>query len=345
MTVLACAAGKDVYVEKPLTLFPSEGRWMIDVAKKHTRVVQVGTQQRSGPHYQRARELLQEGRIGKVVSVRMHSYRNIMPGFGKQADGPPPAGFDWDMFLGPASQRPYNPLRGLYHFRWFWDYSGGQMTNLGQHSLDIVDWFLGRPLKSVASFGGRLALQDGGETPDTQDAIFDFGDFTATWSHREAALGEPAGSGLVFYGTKGSLAISRSGFTITPDRIIRPENAVPQFTDGQPVGGVQRARELVEAKLWTEPLEDKSGNSLDQFRRHVRNFLDCVKRRETPISDLASAHRVSTACHLANISLRLGRSVKWDAATETIAADEEAAKMLERPYRAPWDRELTAILS
>jgi len=254
MTMLACAAGKDVYVEKPLTLFPREGRWMIDVANRHKRVVQVGTQQRSGPHYQRAKELIQAGRIGKVVSVRMHSYRNIMPGFGRPADGPPPAGFDWDTFLGPAPLRPYNSLRGLYHFRWFWDYSGGQMTNLGQHSLDIVDWFLNRPLKSVASFGGRLALQDGGETPDTQDAIFDFGDFTAAWSHREAAQGEPVGSGLVFYGTKGALSISRSGFTITPDKVIRPENAVPQFTDGQPVGGVQRVREPMETKLWTEPL-------------------------------------------------------------------------------------------
>ncbi|MCI0357032.1 MAG: Gfo/Idh/MocA family oxidoreductase [Planctomycetaceae bacterium] len=345
MTMLACAAGKDVYVEKPLTLFPREGQWMIDVANRHKRVVQVGTQQRSGPHYQRAKELIQSGRIGKVVSVRMHSYRNIMPGFGRPADGPPPAGFDWDMFLGPAPLRPYNSLRGLYHFRWFWDYSGGQMTNLGQHSLDIVDWFLGgKPLGSVASLGGRLALQDGGETPDTQDALFDFGDFTAAWSHREAALGEPAGSSLLFCGTKGSLAISRSGFTITPDKVIRPENAVPQFTDGQPVGGVQRVREPMEVRLWTEPLEDKSGNSLDQFRRHVRNFLDCIKSRQTPISDLESGHRVATTCHLANLSLRLGRSVKWDAAAETITGDDEAAKMLERTYRVPWERELKAIV-
>ncbi len=345
MTMLACAAGKDVYVEKPLTLFPREGRWMIDVAARHKRVVQVGTQQRSGLHYQRARELIQSGRIGKVISARMHSYRNIMPGFGRQPDGPPPAGFDWDMFLGPAPLRPHNSLRGLYHFRWFWDYSGGQMTNLGQHSLDIVDWFLGgKNLRSVASFGGRLALQDGGETPDTQDAIFDFGDCTAVWSHREAAQGEPAGSGLVFYGTKGSLSISRSGFTITPDKVIRPESAVPQFTDGQPVGGVQRSREPMETKLWTEAQVDKSGDSLDQFRRHVRNFLDCVKSRQTPISDLASGHRVATTCHLANLSLRLGRSLAWDASAETVKGDEEAAKLLERPYRAPWDVEQRTVL-
>ena len=346
MTMLACAAGKDVYVEKPLTLFPREGKWMLNVAARHKRVVQVGTQQRSGPHYQRAKELIQQGHIGKVISVRMHSYRNIMPGFGRPADSEPPAGFDWNMFLGPAPLRPYNSLRGLYHFRWFWDYSGGQMTNLGQHSLDIVDWFLGnQPLKSVASIGGRLALADGGETPDTQDAIFDFGDYTASWSHREAALGEPAGSSLVFCGTKGSLSISRSGFTITPDRVIRPENAVPQFTGDQPVGGVQRVREPMATRLWTEALEDKSGNSLDQFRGHARNFLDCVKSRQTPVSDLASGHRVATACHLANLSLRLGRSLGWDAKEETVQRDEEATKLLTRPYRAPWDQELKALLS
>ena len=343
MTIMACAAGKDVYVEKPLTLFAREGRWMIDAAERHKRVVQVGTQQRSGPHYARARELIQEGRIGQVVAVRMHALRNIMPGFTRVSDSLPPPGFDWEMFLGPAPQRPYNASRGLYHFRWFWDYSGGQMTNLGQHSLDIVDWFLGGKWpRAVASFGGRLALTGSGETPDTQEAIFDFSGFTANWSLREASLGESAGSSLVFCGTKGSLSISRSGFTITADKIIRPDDAVPQFTDSHPVGGVQRSQPMGESKLWTEPVTDKSGNQLDQFRRHVRNFLDCIKTREQPISDLASAHRVSTICHLANLSLRLGRSVRWDPESETIPGDSEAAALLERTYRPPWDRERKA---
>lgn len=347
MTILACAAGKDVYVEKPLTLFPAEGQWMIDVAKKHNRVVQVGTQQRSGLHYRRAKELIENGHIGKVVSVRAQANRNIMPGFGNPPDSEPPAGFDWNMFLGPAPQRPYNPNRGLYHFRWFWDYSGGQMTNLGQHSLDIADWILGPLLpKSVASFGGRFALGSGGETPDTQDAIFDFPGLTAAWSHREAAQGETAtGSGLVFHGTKGSLAISRSGFNVTPDRVIRPENAVPQFTDGQPIGGVSRIEEPAEPKTWTTAITDKSGDSADQFRRHVRNFLDCLRTRQTPISNLDSAHRVSTLCHLANASLRLGRSLQWDAKQQSVINDPAAANILNRPYRAPWDRELRAALN
>jgi predicted dehydrogenase len=346
MTMLACAAGKDVYVEKPLTLFPREGRWMIDVARRYQRVVQVGTQQRSGPHYAKARELIQGGHIGKVVSVRMQASRNILPGFGRPPDSDPPRELDWNMFLGPAPERPYNKNRGIYHFRWFWDYSGGQMTNLGQHSLDIADWYLG-PLvpRSVVSFGGRFALDDNGETPDTQDAVFDFPDFTAVWSHREASQGEPSGSGLVFYGTKGSLSVSRNGYRVTPDRMIRPEDAVPQFTTGgQPVGGVVRSPQPAENRQWTTALADTTGNSYDQFRRHVRNFLDCIKSRERPISDLESGHRVAALCHLANISLRLGRCVAWNASDETIPRDEEANRMLQRPYRSPWDRELAAVV-
>ncbi len=131
MTMLACAAGKDVYVEKPLTLFVREGRWMVDVARRHQRVVQVGTQQRSGGHYQKAKELIQAGHIGKISSVRMTSFRNIMPGYGTQADREPPPEIDWNMWLGPAPWRQYNPHRCIYRFRWFWDYSGGQITNLG----------------------------------------------------------------------------------------------------------------------------------------------------------------------------------------------------------------------
>jgi predicted dehydrogenase len=345
MTMMACAAGKDVYVEKPVTLFPAEGRWMLDVARRHQRIVQVGTQQRSGAHYQRARELIQSGAIGKVMSVRMNAFRNVMPGFGSPPDQDPPPDLDWDMFLGPAPLRKYNPNRGLYHFRWFWDYSGGQMTNLGQHSLDIVDWFLGgkSPL-TVTSIGGRHCLTDNGETPDTQDALFEFPGWTAAWSHREASRGQPAGSGLEFFGTKGSLAISRSGFLLTADRKIPPGNAIPQFTGAHPVGGPVPVKEDGPAQFWTERVEDRTGNSSEQFVQHARNFLDCVKSRKQPISNLESGCRVATICHLANISLRLRRQLRWDAAKATIPGDDEAARLLVRPYRAPWDAELKALL-
>jgi predicted dehydrogenase len=344
MTMLACAAGKDVYVEKPLTLFVREGRWMIDVARRHRRVVQVGTQQRSGEHYHKARELIRQGHLGHVFSVRMQAYRNIMPGYGRPADQEPPPELNWDLWLGPSPRRKYNPNRALYHFRWFWDYSGGQMTNLGQHALDIAHWYLGaKGPKSVSSIGGRFCLQDNGETPDTQDVLFEYPGWTAVWSHREACKGTPGAAPLEFFGSHGSLAISRTGFTLTADRKLRPENTVPQFTGAHPVGGPVGVAETGPPQFWTKPVVDKSGDSRAQLKQHVRNFLDCVKSRKQPISDLESGHRVATACHLANISLRLGRRLRWDADKEMILDDTEAAKLLVRPYRAPWNAELKAL--
>lgn len=217
------------------------------------------------------------------------------------------------------------------------------MTNLGQHSLDIVDWCIG-PLKpkTITSIGGRYALQDNGETPDTQDALFDFGDWSAVWSHREVSQGQPS-SGLEFLGTKGSLTISRRGFTITPDRKINPVNAVPRFTGVHPVGGPVAVKEDGPPRMWTEAIKDDTGDSNAQFVAHAKNFIECIRLRKEPISDLDSGTRVSTLCHLANISLRTGRQLHWDAARETIPDDGEAIKMLTRIYRSPWKEELERV--
>jgi predicted dehydrogenase len=343
-TLLACAAGKDVYVEKPLTLFVREGRWIVEAARRHRRIVQVGTQQRSGPHYQRARTLIHEGHIGRVHAVRMHYFRNVMPGFGRPADADPPAELDWDLWLGPAPQRRYNPNRCLYHFRWFWDYSGGQMTNLCVHSLDIVHWFLDLAgPQAVTSAGGRFCLEDNGETPDTQDTLLEYPRCLATWSHREASAGPRAPYGLVFCGTRGCLGISRAGFVVTPDPLIPPESAIPQFGGVHPTGGPRTGRPQTPPPPRTRAVEDLSGSGAQQLRGHARNFLDCVKSRQAPISDLESAHRVAAACHLANLSLRLGRKLRWDSEREEVVGDSEAMRLLARPYRAPWDRELRAL--
>jgi predicted dehydrogenase len=343
MTMLACAAGKDVYVEKPLTRFVREGERMQAVAARTKRVVQVGTQQRAGAHYKKARDLIRGGHIGTVSSVRMASVRNIFPGFGNPPDSPPPADLDWEMWLGPAPARKYNPLRGLYHFRWFWDTSGGQMTNLGAHHLDIVDWTLGLgEMKSVTSVGGRYALKDGGETPDTQDAIFDCGTFQAAFVMREAARGERAGFGLTFHGSRGSLGIDRSGFTVTSDPDVPAVNQIPGVRTGHPTGGPVPVP-AGEAKPRTQPLTDTTGDSAAQYLGHARDFIDCVKSRKAPVSDLASAHRTAVACHLANLSLRLGRSLRWDWAKNAVTDDKEANALLAVAYRAPWDRELKAL--
>ena len=343
-TMLACAAGKDVYVEKPLTLFIREGRWMIDVAKQYGRIVTVGTQQRSGPHYARARELLKSGAIGQIHAVKMSAARNIMPGYGRPPDGPAPAELDWEMWQGPTRARAYNPNRAIYHFRWFWDYSGGQMTNLGAHALDIVHWALGvkGPL-AVSSAGGRFCLLDNGETPDTQDVLFEYPGFIANWSHREACGSTADVVPLEFFGSRGRLALTRSRLVVVPDKKVNPANTIPQFTDAHPVGGPQPVPENGLREMWTTPLEDKTGNAREQLRLHVRNFLDCVKSRQQPVSDLESSHQVASACHLANLSLKLGRKLRWDAEKELIVDDPEANRSLLRTYRAPWDQELKRL--
>jgi predicted dehydrogenase len=337
MTIMACAAGKDVYVEKPVGLFIREGRWMVQAARRYRRVVQAGTQQRSGKHYQKAVEMLRAGYVGKILSVRMGAFRNVMPGFGEPPDGAVPNDLDYDMWLGPAPKRPYNPKRSLYHFRWFWDYSGGQMTNLGAHEVDVVQWAMQvRGPSAVTSSGGRFGLQDNGETPDTQDALFEYPGFTALFSLREASAGHRGEGRLEFFGTKGCLGIDRSGFEVFPDMKIDPSNAIPVFA-GQPAGGPKHSG--IPPRSWIEPYK-MTGSSPEQLDLHVRNFLDCVKSRERPIADIEQAHQVTTACHLANISLRTGRKIRWNPEMEEIAGDAEASNWLERPYRKPWDEVL-----
>jgi predicted dehydrogenase len=234
-------------------------------------------------------------------------------------------------------------MRGLYHFRWFWDYSGGQMTNLGAHEIDIVQWVMGQKGPgAVSSSGGRFALKEAGQTPDTQDALFEYNGFTAAYSIREASAGRRAGGGaLEFFGTKGSLVINRAGLEVVPDMKTNPANAIPVF-QGHPTGGP--VRENVKPEPWVEARKEP-GSSDEQFNLHVRNFLDCIKSRQRPIADIEDGHQSTTACHLANISLRVGRKIHWDPDKEEILGDAAASAMLVRPYRKPWDSVLRGLLS
>jgi predicted dehydrogenase len=345
ITMMACAAGKDVYVEKPLTLFVREGRWMIDVAKRYNRVVQVGVQNRSGPNFQRARQFIQEGKLGRILAAQDTYCRNLMPGFGNPPDQEPPKELDWDMWLGPAPKRPWNPNRGIYHFRWIWDYAGGQMTNLGQHSLDIVQWFTGVDApKAVYSTGGRFYLKDNMETPDNQDVLIDYPGFTGICQYREASAGR-AGlgmGGVVFYGTRGTMSVGRSGYEVFPDRKADPFGSMARILGGHPVGGPQPVDEPRD-QFWTEKEKDTSGDGAKDYVEHAKNFLECIRSRRQPVADIESAHAVATTCHLANISLRVGRKITWDAQKEQIVGDREANEMLTRPYRQPWDKELRSL--
>ena len=339
MTILACAAGKDVYVEKPMTVFVKEGRWVIEAAHRYKRVVQVGTQQRSLPHYQKAATELLRGYLGKLSSIRSGAVRNVSPGWGKPPDTPPPPGLDWDLFLGPAPRHPHNSNRGMNNFklqtaRWYWDTDGGQQTNMGVHEMDVILWALQvkGPTK-VVSFGGRRVLDDSAEVPDTQDSLFEFpGGTTAAFSYREASVGGQPIPVLWFFGTKGGMNLSRDGFEIFPDA-KNPEGDLP--------GSIRPAkRELAVEPLKMEPSSKVYGG----MDLHERNFFDCVRSRKTPNATVEAGHYAAASCHLANLSLRLGgRMLQWDAEKEDFRGDNEASAMLVRPYSAPWDRELRAL--
>jgi predicted dehydrogenase len=219
------------------------------------------------------------------------------------------------------------------------------MTNLGQHALDVAHWFMDATAPTaVTSAGGRFALKDNGETPDMQDALFEYPACTITWSQRECSRGAAPAMGLEFCGTRGSMKVSRRGFIVSPDPKVAPDEVIPRFGNPHPVGGPATTGQREVTAMRTAALEDRSGNEFDQFKRHARNFLDCIRTRRDPISDLESAHRVVTACHLANLSLRLGRKLRWDGARETVVGDSEADLLLERQYRAPWDKERDALL-
>jgi len=350
LTIMACAAGKDVYVEKPLNVCIDEGKWMVQAARAHKRIVVVGSQRRHGSGVAEAKKVVESGVLGKIHSIRIASYRNVYPGFGRTPVSDPPPYFDYDMWLGPAPKRPYTAHRGIYHFRWFWDYSGGQMTNLGAHTIDQVLWLMNvKGPTSVMSNGGRYALDDDGETPDLQDAIWTFPGFTMNYAIREANAmrGDAAARGQVYLGTKGSMVLSGT-YEVIPEMKIDPVNDIPRFT-GQPIGGPVYTD--VKPTPWIQP--SKGGvasdprygtGGEDTMAMNERDWLDCMRSRKRPLCEVEDGHRVAIASHLANMSLRLGRAIRWDPDKEQVIGDREAAAMCVRPYRAPWDGVLKSLV-
>ncbi len=346
LTIMACAAGKDVYVEKPMTLFIDEGKWMVQAARKYSRIVVVGTQRRHGTGVKEAKKVVEAGTLGKIHSIRIASYRNIYPGFGRTPVSAPPAGLDYDMWLGPAEKKPYTAHRGLYHFRWFWDYSGGQMTNLGAHLIDQILWIMNaQGPAQVSSIGGRFALEDDGETPDLQDTTWVFPGFTMNCAIREANAmrTDPAARGQLYLGTKGSMLLS-GNYEVFPESRIDPVNDIPRFS-GHPVGGPVYT--ATKPEPWIAAAKGGVGSDArygtggeDTMAMNKRDWLDSMRSRKRPFCDVEDGHRVSIVCHLANMSLRLGRTIRWDAVKEQVIDDREAAAMCSRSYRAPWDSAL-----
>jgi predicted dehydrogenase len=340
ITVLACQAGKDVYVEKPVSITVREGRRMVEAARAHKRVVQVGTQQRSGRHFQAAVQLMRDGGIGRVHRATCWNTENNTPyGMGKPADEPVPEGLDWDLWLGPAPEVPFNPNRFLGSFRNFWDYAGGTMTDWGVHHLDIVNWVYGVDAPKSVYMAGARFIDDNGETPDSIDAVYEYPDAIVTYVLRNTNAHAPdrrQSYGMVFYGTDATLYLDRSGYEILPE--LEPWNSQPPV---RTYAGARRAPAVVEP--WNRPHRSRAGRipavraeGSDQNLTHIRNFLDCVKSRALPASDIEIGHRSTTTAILANMSYRTGRKLVWDRVKEEVMGDGEANRLLDRPYRAPW---------
>jgi predicted dehydrogenase len=303
VSIHACQTGKDVYCEKPLTLTVAEGRKMVEAARKHNRIVQTGSQQRSDDRFRLACELVRSGKIGRLQQVLVGIARTNFEG-PVVADSTPPASLDYDLWLGPAPARPYNVNRVHYKFRFFWDYAGGQMTNWGAHHIDIAHWGMGMDNSGPIAVEGTATFDPKKEYEVTKAC-------RATFTYEsgvQIVVGQEQKDipgGVTFIGSEGRIFVDRQKITSEPKEVV------------------------------TIALGDKDVH-LYKSANHHRNFLDCVKSRELPICDVEIGHRTATACHLGNIALRLGRKINWDPSAERIVGDAEAARMLDRPRRAPY---------
>ncbi|HVJ69828.1 MAG TPA: Gfo/Idh/MocA family oxidoreductase [Caulifigura sp.] len=299
MTIDACAAGKDVYCEKPLSLTIRDGRRMVEAARKHNRVVQTGSQQRSSEEFRKACELVRGGAVGKLHTILAGIPKPNHPGpLGPDTDPPPE--LNYDMWLGPAPSRPYNEKRVHYNFRFWWDYSGGQMTNFGAHHLDIAQWALDMDNSGPISTDGTATFH-----PQKLHEVTESFRITHTYANGVKLIAgqqqKDIPTGCTFIGDKAKIYVTRGKLVADP-----------------------------------ETLEPTSPVKLYESNNHHRNWLDCIKSREKPICDVEIGHRSATVCHLGNIVCRLGRGIQWDPKAEQVIGDTEAQAMLDRPYRKPW---------
>lgn len=307
ITIHACQAGKDVYCEKPLSLAIAEGRRMVNAARENERIVQTGSQQRSSNEFWKACTLVRNGAIGNVERVLVGIPGCNDPGkLGPNTD--PPANLDYDMWLGPAPARPYNEKRVHYNFRFWWDYSGGQMTNFGAHHLDIAQWGLGMDESGPVAIEGTATYH-----PEHFYEVTRTCRITHTYDNgvqvTVGQLQDDIPGGVTFIGSEGKIYVNRGKLSSDP-------------------------AEIIEADVTALPTQ------LYHSTNHVRNFLDCMASRERPICDVEIGHRSATVCHLGNIVARLGRSIRWNPQEERIVEDNDAQEMVDRDYRRPWTHDM-----
>ncbi len=329
--IAAVQAGADVYVQKPIGVDVVECQAMVAAARKYQRVVQVGTQRRSTPHLFEARELIQEGRLGRIGLVETYCYGRR--GITNPPDEAPPETLDYEMWTGPAPMRPFNRTIHPGSWRNYMEYGNGTIGDMGIHMIDMVRWMmnLGWP-KRISSTGGNYFHKEGKPNiPDMQTATFDYGDLQITWQHRHFGEGpDPKYRwGATFYGEKGTLKASVYTFDFIP------------LDGGKPI---HREWNDADAKYPVDSdtfPEDKTEKRIEYhvapaIREHLRDLLRCIANRGRPRADIAEGSTSTAMCVLANLSLQLKRSLTWDEASSRVVGDEEANKLLARPYRAPW---------
>ena len=309
----ACAAGKDVYIEKPLANSIRETDLMVQAVRKYNRIVQVGQQQRSGDHFNSAMTFIKEGNLGSLRKIQLWANFNYGIGQSQVPDEPVPAGVDFDRWLGPAAQRPFNRARFHGSWRMFWDYGGGLMTDWGVHLVDIALWakeVTNMPL-AVSAAGGNFSYADHAhETFDTMNVLYQMPDYTMSWENTAGIQTGPYGRsyGIAFIGNNGTLVIDRGSWDL-----------YPESEDGKP-------------KIPT--MTKQVGH--DSHELHVKNWLDCIRSRTEPNCPVEKGRMAAIYCHLGNIALRSNSRLQWNDAGRNFGQDATANSLITPSYRSPW---------
>jgi predicted dehydrogenase len=325
--IAAAEAGADVWVQKPISVDVAEGRAMLAAARKYKRVVQVGTQRRSTAHIIEARDrVIREGRLGKIALAEIFCYY-LMRADENPPDSTPPSNLDYEMWTGPAPMRPYNTLVHPRRWRAFMEYGNGIVGDMCIHMLDMVRWMLnlGWPKRISSSGGIFVNKKSKANITDTQTATFDFDELPVVWQHR--TWGEASDPrypwGAILYGDKGTLKVDVHKYEFTPLGQKKP---------------TLTGKALYEYEKYPEDEHEKDleRHVASAVRGHMRDFLRAIETRGRPVADIEQGHISTASCILANLALRLGRTLVWDADKQLMAGDEEANKLLRRPYREPW---------
>ncbi|MBK9017285.1 MAG: Gfo/Idh/MocA family oxidoreductase [Saprospiraceae bacterium] len=316
------SSGRHVYVEKPISARIEECNVMLKAAKRYNnKMVQVGQWQRSGTHYAQAHEYLKSGKLGNIRLVKVWAYQGWMNPVPVLPDSAPPAGVDYDMWLGPAPKRPFNQNRFHFNFRWFWDYAGGLMTDWGVHEIDIALFFMGANApKSIMASGGKLAYpDDASETPDTLQAVFEYDNFNMLWEHATGIDNGNYGEteGIAFIGNNGTMMVNRGGWRIIPE--------TKRNEDGLRVNKI-------------EALPNQGKGNTDYLQLHAQNFVEAIKKNDASILKCGIETGAVAAINAAmgNVAFRTGRKLYWDAANGNFKNDPGANEYLKAQYNNGW---------